>query len=125
MLAAALIVMLWPAPDPLKGVESVAFEEEPGIASEVVSGLKFALGDHEIEITNNPDEADAVITLIDASSADFNFSISDEGASGSIHAVLHLEYQDGRTSTMDLFVTLDENGIKAELKGRKFYEAWN
>lgn len=121
---AVIIVVLWPAPDPLQGVESVAIEGDAGIASEILNGLLISLEDHEIVITNDPDRADAVLQFVEATSADFSFSVNETGASGTIHAVLLLTFSDGRKAKLDLNVIIDQDGVRGELKGRKFYEIW-
>ncbi len=123
LIVAAVIVVLWPAPDPLQGVETVAIGREPDVASEIISGLEFALGDHQIRIVSNPSEADAVITLVDVKSGDLNLSISEDGVRGSAHIVCEVE-KNGERSLMDLYISFDNTEIKAELVGRKFYEVW-
>jgi len=123
---AATIVLLWPAPDPLQGVETVALavpgEDQPGLASEVLRGLEIALGEQRIRIVEDPSDADAVITVERIELQEIEVRLG-EGGFARAHAVL-LITKDGRRYIMDLYVTLDERGLKARLVARKFWEFW-
>jgi len=121
-LLALGIVVLRPAPDPLKGVETVAVVgpggQEPALAAEVLEGLEIALGERRIRIVADTAEADAVIT-IEPKEAEIRIS-----AQGLWARVRCLVTRDGRRSVMDLYVTVDERGITARLVGRRFWEHW-
>jgi len=120
---AAVVVVLWPAPDPLKGIETVALEEHPGITSDLISGLEIALGDHQIRIVSDLSKADAVITFVDVRSGALNLSIGEGGIRGSAHLVCEVE-KNGERSLMDLYIRFDKEDVTASLVGRKFYEVW-
>jgi hypothetical protein len=119
----AAILVLWPAPDPLKGVQAVAIGNGSDASSDIFSGLQIALGDHKITIVSDPAKADAVITLLDVKAGDLNFSINQSGAQGSLHLVCEVE-KNGQHSRMDLYISYQNGATKAELVGRKFYEVW-
>ncbi|MBI1729271.1 hypothetical protein HY229_09095 [Candidatus Acetothermia bacterium] len=123
IVIAAAILVLWPAPDPLKGVQAVAVGNGSDAGSDIFSGLEIALGDHKIAIVSDPAKADAVITLLDVKAGDLNFSINNSGAQGSLHLVCEVE-KNGQRSLMDLYITYQNGATKAELVGRKFYEVW-
>jgi hypothetical protein len=126
LLIAALIIFLWPAPDPLQGVETVALAgpggDGPGLASEVLQGLEIALGEHRIRIVEDPSQADAVITVEHVELQEIEVRLGEDGFARA-HAVL-LITKDRQKYLMDLYVTLDETGLKARLVGRKFWEFW-
>ena len=123
VVIAAAILVLWPAPDPLKGVQAVAVGNGSDASSEIFNGLQIALGDHKITIVSDPAKADAVITLLDVKAGDFNLSINSNGAKGSAHLVCEVE-KNGQRSFMDLYITYQNGAAKAELVGRKFFEVW-
>lgn len=118
------IVLVWPAPQPLQGVETVALEGEGGLPGDLVQGLEIALDDREIRIVSRNDDPDAVITLVEPTSADVNFRVNEGGFTGQAHLVLRVERDDGRRHTMDLLIRFDGSSLTAELTSRRFWEVW-
>ena len=118
------IVLVWPVPQPLHGVETVALEGEGGLPGDLVQGLEIALDDREIRIVSRDDNPDAVITLVEPTSADVNFQIDEGGFKGQAHLVLRVERDDGLRHTMDLLIRFDGTNLTSELTTRRFWEVW-
>ncbi len=118
---AAGIVLLWPAPDPLQGVETVAIEAPSGEAvklpPEVLDGLEIVLEGRRIRIVSDPGEADAVITLVPE---EVTVRISSETGL-EVRALLWLT-KDGRRYKLELVATLNEQGLSARLVSKRFWE---
>lgn len=116
LVAGALL--LWPH-DPLRGVETIAIAEAgpeggpPGIASRILDGLEIALEDHgNIRIVSDPDEADALLTLL---LEEGEIRISSEGFRAHVPCRLS---RDGQQHMMDLYVRLDGHRLTARLEPR-------
>lgn len=118
---AAGIVLFWPAPDPLKGVETVAIETPSGetvkLPPEVLDGLEIVLEGRQIRIVSDPEEADAVITLVPE---EVTIRISSETGLEA-RALLWLT-KDGKRYRLTLTVTLNEQGLTARLVSKRFWE---
>ncbi len=118
---AAGIVVLWPAPDPLQGVETVAISTPSGegvkLPPEVFDGLEIVLNDRQIRIVSDPEEADALITLIPE---EVTVRISRETGL-EVRALLQLT-KDGKLYQLNLVVTLNEQGLTARLVSKRFWE---
>jgi hypothetical protein len=125
-LLAAAIVAFWPASDPLRGVETVAIAGPSGetaqLPPEVRGALEIVLDEHRIRIVQDRAQADAVITIERLDLQDLEIRLS-EKSYARLHAVV-LVSKEGREYTMDLHVTLDEEGLRAKLVGRKPWEFW-
>ncbi|OGF54924.1 MAG: hypothetical protein A2Z21_08265 [Candidatus Fraserbacteria bacterium RBG_16_55_9] len=119
----AAIIVLWPAQDPLAGVQTVAITgpdgQKPGLASEILSGLQIALDDHHIQIVAETSEADAVV-MIEPKAVDMR--IDEQGFRARIRCLVTRE--DGRQYEMDLYITADGTGVTAKLESHKFWELW-
>ena len=115
------IVLFWPAPDPLKGVETVAIETPSGetvkLPPEVLDGLEIVLEGRQIRIVSDPEEADAVITLVPE---EVTIRISSETGLEA-RALLWLT-KDGKRYRLTLTVTLNEQGLTAQLVSKRFWE---
>lgn len=126
LIVIVVAVFLWPAPDPLEGVESVALSTTDNSAvdfsSQILGGLEFALGKHQIRIVSDPNQADALLA-IEAQNAQIDLNFDDEGFRGSA-TIRCLVKKNGQESVMFLHITVDENGVQAQLVGRKFWEIW-
>lgn len=124
VVIAVAAVILWPAPDPLADVDTVALGSSDSFGDRVMDGFEVALGENrKIRIVANASEADAVIT-VEPQDGNLEFSFdSNEGFRGSA-SIRCLVTKDGETSVMFLNITVDENGVRSELVGRKFWEFW-
>lgn len=118
------IVLLWPAPQPLQGVETVAVEGEGNLPGDLVEGLEIALDDRQIRVVSESENPDAVITLVEPTSANVDFQIGDGGFQGEAHLALRVERDDGRQHMMDLNVRFDGTDLTAELTSRPFWQVW-
>jgi len=126
VILAVVVVALWPASDPLRGVETVAIagasSEDLALPPEVLDGLEIVLDEHRIRIVPDSSQADAVITIERLDLQDLEIRLGRE-TYARLHAVV-LVSKEGREYTMDLYVTLDEEGLTAKLVGRKPWEFW-
>lgn len=126
VILAVVVVALWPASDPLRGVETVAIAGPSGETSklppEVRGALEIVLDEHRIRIVPDRAQADAVITIERLDLQDLEIRLGEESYAR-LHAVV-LVSKEGREYTMDLYVTLDEEGLKAKLVGRRPWEFW-
>lgn len=123
LVIAAAIIVLWPAQDPLAGVQTVAITgpsgQRPGLASEVLQGLEIALDEHHIRIVAETSEADAVV-MIEPKAADIR--IDEQGFRARVRCLVTRE--DGRHYDMDLYVTVSGQGLTAKLESHRFWEFW-
>lgn len=123
---AIIAAVLWPAPDPLAGVQTVALSTssapETDLAPNVLSGFEVALGQHRIRIVSDRAQADAVI-IVEPQSADVNLQFGQDGFRGSA-TIRCLITKGDQQSVMFLNLTVDDNGVQAELVGKKFWEVW-
>lgn len=127
LLVAVGALLLWPAPDPLADVDTVALTTTTGtdpssLEKRVLDGFEVALGKHRIRIVSDRAQADAVI-VIEPQSADVRFNIDQDGFRGSA-TIRCLVRKGGQESVMFLILTLNQDGLQAELIGRKVWEVW-
>lgn len=118
------IVLLWPAAQPLHGVETVAVEGESGLPGDLVQGLEIALDNRKIRIVSKGENPDAIVTLIEPTSANIDFQINDGGFHGQANLALRVERDDGQQYMMDLVVRFDGTDLTAELRSRRLWEVW-
>ena len=132
VLAVAIaVILLWPAPDPLANVDTVAIRVgDSAVGSgrvNVEEGLRVALGDRHIQIVTDEAAADVVLDLtrLTVNLGDIQVSVSDAGLQGRASAVCTLlDTRTGRTHVMDLHIRYDAGHVTAELVPRKFWEFW-
>jgi len=128
---AIVVVVLWPAPDPLTGVETVAVrvgdaaQDPAGV--DVEQELQIVLGDRNIRIVSDEATADVVLEVTDltVNLGDVEISLSEAGFRGRVSALCTLRnVRTGRTHVMDFYVRFDQDGVKADLVARKFWHFW-
>ena len=131
LAVAVLAVILWPASDPLAGVETAAVQlgDEPARPSGVdfESELSVVLGDRNIRIVGNESEADVVLSLTDltVNLGDIEISFGDGSFRGRASAVCTLaDVRTGKVHVMDFHISVENGAVRAELVGRKFWEFW-
>jgi len=119
---ALLAALFWPTPDPFANVETVALASPEGrpldLPGQVLDGLELALGERRIVIVSDPEQADAVIT-IEPQSAEIR--IDEQGLRARVRGLLT---KDGQRYVLDLYVTLDEEGLRAKLVTKRPWELW-
>jgi hypothetical protein len=130
VVAAVVIVVLWPAPDPLAGVETVAVRVGDGSASGDVdfeSELRVVLGDRDIRIVSDEAAADVVLSLTDlrVNLGDIEISLTEGRLSGRASAECILtDVRTGGIHTMDFNLRIENGAVSAELVPRKFWQFW-
>lgn len=124
------VIALWPAPDPLAGVETVAVRVGSGAESSTVDmegELEVVLGDRDIRVVSDESLADVTLEITDLSVnlGDVEISLSDAGLRGRISAICTVrDVRTDRTHLMDFHLRFDSNGVRADLVGRKFWHVW-
>jgi len=131
IVVAIVVIVLWPAPDPLAGVETVAVRVGDGTQDpagvDVEQELQIVLGDRNIRIVSDEATADVVLEITDltVNLGDIEISLSEAGLRGRASALCTLRnVRTGRTHVMDFHVRFDPNGVKADLVARKFWHFW-
>jgi hypothetical protein len=116
-----------PPENPLAGVKTVGIiepaEHKLAKVSQVLEGLNAALAKQNIEIVHDLAKADALIYGVELKFAEFEFKSASGGFAGNAYALLTVS-RNNQESLLDLYVILDENGMKAYLVGRRFWEFW-
>ena len=131
LIAAVVLVVLWPAPDPLRNAQTVYLEtgsDQSGHGSaEMEEGIGFVLNDRNLVLVSTRAEADAEINVQDISVnlGDVTVSLGQGGLSGEVKATCRVtNLHSNKTYTMDLTVTVHAGTVSAKLVGRKFWEIW-
>ncbi|MGB2983628.1 MAG: hypothetical protein WBC63_07205 [Candidatus Bipolaricaulia bacterium] len=131
VVVAVVVIVLWPASDPLAGVETVAVRvgESPSSAGAVnfEGELQVVLGERDIRIVTDEASADAVLELTDftINLGDVEISLTEGGLRGRANAICTLrDVRNGKTHVMDFYVRFDRDGVRADLVPRKFWQIW-
>lgn len=124
-------VLLWPAPDPLADVETVAVRvgavdgSTPRVDFE--HELLVVLGERDIRIVSDETTADVVLSLTDltVNLGDIEFSFSNGEFRGRASAICTLvDVRTGMSHVMDFHIRVENDRVQAELVPRKFWEFW-
>jgi len=131
VVLAVVVIVLWPAPDPLAGIETVAVRvgDEPSRSGDVdfESELRVVLGNRDIEIVSDEASADVILSLTDlrVNLGDIEISLTEGRLSGRASAECILtDVRTGEIHTMDFVLRIENGEISAELIPRKFWEFW-
>ena len=124
------VVLLWPAPDPLAGVETVAVRvgsSSRPAGLDVQSELDVILGDRNIRIVSDESAADMVLELTDftVNLGNIEISLTDGSFRGRATAVCTLtDPATGKTYLMDFVIEVQNDRVRADLVARKFWQFW-
>jgi len=128
---AIVVIVLWPAPDPLRNAETVYIDTEAAEgrrgAAEIEEGLSFVLNDRNLTLVADRAAADVELRVQDVALnlGDVTISLGEGGIRGRVKAACRvIDLRSGRTYTMDLTVSVDDGAVAAKLVGRKFWEVW-
>jgi len=131
IVVAVVVIVLWPAPDPLAGVETVAVRvgDEPAPSGHVdfESELRVVLGDRDIRIVSDEAAADVVLSLTDlrVNLGDIEISLTEGRLSGRANAECILtDVRTGVVHTMDFNLRIENGSVSAKLVPRKFWQFW-
>jgi len=130
LAAAAVGVFLWPASDPLAGVERVAIRSSDWPTSGGIDWdgeLRVVLGDRDIRIVSDPSTADVILELTEFALrlADVELSVRRGAIRGRASAVCTLtDVKTGEVHVMDFVVTVEDGVVRADLVPRRFWEFW-
>jgi hypothetical protein len=131
IVAAIVVIVLWPAPDPLRTARTIYLgtggsQDEHGRA-QLDEGLSFVLNDRNLTLVPDRTAADVELSIqnVSVNLGDVTVSLAQGGISGRVKAVCRIvDLRNGKTYTMDLAITVDNNAVSAKLVGRKFWEFW-
>jgi len=125
IIIAILVIIFWPASDPFAGVKAVSIAGiegtpvPPNVRDSTSAGLEITLKDRQIKIVANAAEADATLEIkLDET----GFQLDKNGLR--ISTVCILTKKNGERHVMDLYITVDQEGIQAKLVERKFWQVW-
>ena len=134
VLVAALgltVILLWPAPDPLADVETVALRVGSDASShrgvDYQEELGLVLSGRNIRIVADESSADLLLSLDDfrVNLGDIEISLAEGQVRGRASAVCYVtDLRSGRTYTMDFTLRFQDGAVKADLAGRRFWEVW-
>jgi len=131
IVAAILVVLFLPVPDPLAEVDTVAVRvgsDSPASSSlDFESELSLVLSGRDIRIVSDEASADLVLSLDDFSVnlGDIEISLTDGMLRGKASAVCTVtDVRTGDTHTMDFVLQIENGDVHAELIGRKFWQFW-
>ena len=131
VVVAVVVIVLWPAPDPLAGVETVAVRVGDESASaggiDFESELRVVLGDRDIRIVADEASADLILSLTDlrVDLGDIEISLTEGRLSGRASAECVLtDVRTGEVHTMDFHLRIENGTVSAELVPRKFWQVW-
>ena len=133
ILAVAILALLfvWPTPDPLAGVETVAVRvgtnAVPSQAFDFETELGLVLSGRNIRVVSDESAADLVLSLDDfrVNLGDIEISLTDGTLRGRASAICVVtDVRTGESYTMDFVIQIEDGDVNAELHGRKFWEFW-
>jgi hypothetical protein len=131
LVAAILVIVLWPAPDPLAGAETVAIrignEPSSGGSIDYAEELRVVLSGRNLRIVSDESAADLVLVLNDfrVNLGDIQVSLTNGQLNGKASAVCVVtDVRTGNVHTMDFVLRFQNGDVKAELVARKFWQFW-
>jgi len=135
LAAVAAVVVLWPAPDPLAGAETVYVQwGEPADApypsdrrDVLQTGLAVVLDDRLLTLVSEREAADVALEFRDVTVdfGDVEISLRNGSWSGRVSAECRIvDLDTDREHTMDLTIRIDGERVRASLRGRRFWEFW-
>jgi hypothetical protein len=129
--AALLVIFLWPAPDPLANVDTVAVRigngESSSEAFDFETELGLVLSGRDIRVVSDESTADLVLSLDDfrVNLGDIEISLTEGSFRGKASAIcIVTDVSTGTTHTMDFVIQIENGDVHAELVGRKIWEFW-
>jgi hypothetical protein len=131
VLLALAVILAWPAPNPLADARTVYLQLPGGDPArgrgEAIEGLRLVLDDRDLVLVDERNEADVALELRDirVDLGDVEFSLAEGRFSGRVIAECRVTDLDtGQRFVMDLVVRIDGEGVRASLRGRRFWEVW-
>lgn len=131
IVAGVLAVVLWPAPDPLAGVNTVAillpdWERDPAdraVQGPFMDGLTVTLNKRNVRIVADAGAADAVLAVQEVRVDSIELRLDSGQLRGRMSAACVLtDLRTGRTHRMDLQLQLGDGTVRATLRARRFWE---
>lgn len=133
VIAAILVVILWPTGDPFAGVETVAIQgpdwgrssQDELLRGPFIEGLEITLDEKNIKIVGNVNEADAVLAIRDLKLGKIELTIESGKVRGRASATCVLtNLKTNEEYVMDFYLTLENGKLEARLETRKFWQFW-
>lgn len=133
IVAGLLAVVLWPTPDPLAHVDTVAirppdWERDPAnraVQGPFMDGLTVTLNERDVRIVADADAADAVLAVQDLRVDSIELQLDSGQLRGRMSATCVLtDPRTGRTQVMDFRLELRDGAVRATRRARRFWEFW-
>ena len=131
IVAAVVIIVLWPAPDPLANAETVAIRvggDEPSQGGiDYREELGVVLSGRDLRIVSDESSADVVLVLNDfrVNLGDIQISLTNGQLNGRASAVCVVtNLRTGDVHTMDFLLRIENGEVRADLVARKFWQFW-
>jgi hypothetical protein len=126
-----VVVVLWPAPDPLAHADTVAIRvgnDEPSASGiDYREELGIVLSGRNLRIVSDESTADVVLVLNDfrVSLGDIEISLTNGQVNGRASAVCVVtDVRTGEVHTMDFLLRFENGDVRADLVARKFWQFW-
>jgi len=126
---ALLVILLWPAPDPLAGVTTVAVRppdwegRDPALRAPFLDGLSVTLGGKNVRLVADPAAADAVLAVQDIRVDSIELRLQSGELTGRMSATCLLtDVRTGRTHAMDFRLELRDGTVRATLTPRRWWQ---
>ena len=133
LVVTALIIVLWPAPDPLARVDTVAirppdWERDPAnqaVRGPFMDGLTVTLNQRNVRIVADAGAADAVLVVQDVRVGSIEIRLDSGQLRARMSATCVLtEVRTGKTQVMDFTLEIRDGTVRASLVARKFWQFW-
>jgi hypothetical protein len=128
---AVAVILLWPAPDPLAGAQTVAVRigDSPPAAGRVdyLGELRMVLSGRDLKLVSDESSADRVLVLTEfrLDLGDIELVLSGGRLRGRAQAAcIVTDLQTGETHVMDFVIRFLDGQVHAELIPRKFWQFW-
>lgn len=124
-----LVLVLWPPPDPLAGVTTVAIQppdwegRDPTLRAPFLDGLSVTLGTKDVRLVADPTAADAVLAVQDVRVDSVVLRLDSGVLTGRLSATCLLtDRRTGRTQAMDFRLELRDGTVRATLTPRRWWQ---
>lgn len=133
LVVVILVIVFWPTPSPFAGIDTVAVQspnwgQAPKgevIKGPFIEGLEVTLGEENITIVGNLDEADALLAITEIKTGKIEVRLEEGQITGLITATCILTNLDnGKYYTLDFYLTFGDGEPRSRLKVRRFWEFW-
>ncbi|QAA76593.1 MAG: hypothetical protein BIP78_0827 [Candidatus Bipolaricaulis sibiricus] len=126
-----LVIVLWPPPDPLARVDTVAIRPpqwertDPSVRGPFMDGLTVTLNERNVRIVADASAADAVLVVEEVRVDSIEVRLDSGQLRARLSATCVLtELKTGTRHQMDFRLELRDGTVRATLTARRFWEFW-